>query len=188
MPAGVPAAAALVLPGSSNRVDTGRARLLADHGVAALPLPLFDEELEEVPLERFGPALDTLASISLRLAVIGVSKGAEAALLLAAGDARITAVAAFAPSSVVWAGLAGRQRSSWTRGGLPLPFVPYDETWVSDDDSALVPRALRAVARRGTPVGAHPGRADPGRGTARGRRRRPGVAGAADGRGHRDAL
>jgi acetyl esterase/lipase len=45
-------------------------------------------------------------------------------------------VAAISPSSVVWAntgpGLDGRarpQRSSWTRGGVPLPFVEYDDTW-----------------------------------------------------------
>ncbi len=144
MPSGEPVAAALVLPGSSNRLESGRARLLADHGVAALPMPLHDGELEEVPLERFAPALDELAAVSPRLAVVGVSKGAEAALLLAAGDPRISAIAAFAPSSVVWAGLAGRQRSSWTRGGRPLPFARYDESWSPTTD----PPAYRELYER----------------------------------------
>jgi dienelactone hydrolase len=144
MPDGEPVAAALVLPGSSNRPATGRAELLARHGVAALTMPLYGSDLEEVPLERFSAALDELSSISDRLAVVGVSKGAEAALLLAAHDSRITAVAAFAPSSVVWAGLAGRRRSSWTLRGRPIPFVAYDESWAATTD----PPAYRELYER----------------------------------------
>jgi hypothetical protein len=68
--------------------------------------------------------------------VIGTSKGAEAALLLASRDPRICAVAGFGPSSVVWAnvgpgidGPATQPRSSWSECGRPLPFVPYDLAW-----------------------------------------------------------
>ncbi|RLV49404.1 acyl-CoA thioesterase [Nocardioides mangrovicus] len=88
----------------------------------------------EVPLETFTPQLDQLSRSCDRLVVMGVSKGAEAALLLALRDPRIDAVVAFAPTSVVWAnvgaGLDGQvrpQRSSWTWQGEPLPFVAYDE-------------------------------------------------------------
>jgi alpha-beta hydrolase superfamily lysophospholipase len=70
------------------------------------------------------------------LAIIGTSKGAEAALLLAARDPRIKTVAALSPTSVVWANVgAGSDgaitppRSSWTAAGQPLPFVPHDPTW-----------------------------------------------------------
>jgi hypothetical protein len=89
-----------------------------------------------VPLESFAPALDRLADLSVRLTVFGVSKGAEAALLLATRDPRITLTVAMSPSSVVWANLGpGRDgatspyRSSWTWQGEPLPFVPYDDSW-----------------------------------------------------------
>ena len=45
----------------------------------------------------------------------------------------VDAVVGISPSDVVWAGLSGHrpQRSSWTRGGDALPFVPYDDDWVS---------------------------------------------------------
>jgi dienelactone hydrolase len=132
---------ALVLAGSSGRVEVERARLLARHGVTAMSVRWFGDDGQppgicEVPLETFGPALDQLAAESDRLAVVGVSKGAEAALLLAVHDPRIDLVAAFAPTHVVWAnlgpGLDGRVRpcrSSWTLAGAPLAFVPYDDDW-----------------------------------------------------------
>jgi hypothetical protein len=90
-----------------------------------------------VPLESFAPATDRLIAEGCdRIAYVGTSKGAEAALLLACFDARIDVVVAFSPSSVVWAnigpgrdGVAWPQRSSWTRDGVPLPFVAYDHPW-----------------------------------------------------------
>jgi dienelactone hydrolase len=131
----------LVLAGSSGRIDTDRARLLARHGATAMALRWFSGEGQppgicEAPLETFTVALDRLARTNDRLGVVGVSKGAEAALLVAAHDTRVDVVAAFAPSHVAWAnlgpGLDGRSRpyrSSWTLGGVPVPFVPYDDDW-----------------------------------------------------------
>jgi dienelactone hydrolase len=87
-------------------------------------------EICEIPLETFTRALDELAEQSPHVVVIGTSKGAEAALLLASRDPRVTAVAALAPTPVVWAALDGvYRRSCWTEAGEPLPFVPYDEAW-----------------------------------------------------------
>jgi uncharacterized protein len=81
--------------------------------------------------------------------VVGVSKGAEAALLLAGRDPRIQAVTALAPTHVVWAnvgpGIDGRThpwRSSWTLGGAPLPFVPYDEEWEPGEEQPPSYRGL----------------------------------------------
>jgi dienelactone hydrolase len=131
----------LVLAGSSGQVHVGRVRLLAQHGATAMSIRWFGDEGQppgicEVPIETFVAALDRLAAISDRLAVVGVSKGAEAALLLAAHDSRIDVVTAFAPSHVVWANIGpgpdGQTRpcrSSWTIAGEPLPFVPYDDDW-----------------------------------------------------------
>jgi hypothetical protein len=141
MPKGAPRAAALVLSGVSGGVEEERCRVLASYGVAALSLRWFggvgqSPGICEVPLETFGPALDRLAALSSRLAVFGVSKGAEAALLLATHDPRITLSVAMSPSSVVWANVGAGQdgktspyRSSWTWQGEPLPFVPFDDSW-----------------------------------------------------------
>jgi dienelactone hydrolase len=141
-----PSSAVLVLSGSSGRIERDRARLLARHGAAALTFRWFGGAGQppgicEVPLDTFLPALDQLADLSDRLVVLGVSKSAEAALLLAARDPRLSAVVALSPTSVVWAnvgpGADGHdrpQRSSWTWRGVPLPFVPYDDDWAPHDD------------------------------------------------------
>src|SRR5919205_728721 len=83
-----PRCALLVLTGSSGRIATDRTRLLARHGAAAMSLRWFGgagqpSGICEVPLETFAPAMDRLASLSDHLCVMGTSKGAEAALLLA---------------------------------------------------------------------------------------------------------
>ncbi len=134
----------LVLGGSSGRIDEGRARLLAEHGATALAIRWFGGEGQqpapyEVPLEAFFEALDRLAPQCDRLAVTGLSFGAEAALLTAAHDVRVKATVAFAPSSVVWAGVdtstdPPRQTSHWTLDGTALPFVPFADGWRADSD------------------------------------------------------
>jgi dienelactone hydrolase len=137
----------LVLLGSSGRMDVDRARLLARHGAHAMAVRWFGGEGQapgvcEIPLEVFTRALDRLEEEPgvERLAVIGLSKGAEAATLLACVDDRLDLTVAMSPTSVVWAnvgpGLDGRTtpyRSSWTWRGEPLPFVTYDETWKPEE-------------------------------------------------------
>jgi len=142
-PSGPPLAAVLVLAGSSGRVDVHRARLLAQHGAISLALQWFGGAGQppgicEVPLATFALGLDLLchSASGLPLGIIGTSKGAEAALLVATVDHRVDAVVALAPTHVAWAnvgpGLDGQAypyRSSWSMQGVPLPFVTYDETW-----------------------------------------------------------
>ena len=98
----------LVLAGSSGSVDERRATWLAERGAAAASIRWFGGTGQppgicEVPLETFTALVDVLAADFDRVAVAGTSKGAEAALLLAAGDSRIDAVIAFAAPHVVWA-------------------------------------------------------------------------------------
>ncbi|MGN6688209.1 MAG: acyl-CoA thioester hydrolase/BAAT C-terminal domain-containing protein [Actinomycetales bacterium] len=84
--------------------------------------------------------------------MLGTSFGAEAALLTGSYSSDVNAVVAFAPSDVVWAGVKpdGTQTSHWSLDGAPLPFVPFDETWESEDDvPAYV--GLYEVSRRLTP-------------------------------------
>lgn len=126
----------LVLAGSSGRVEVERCRVLAQAGATAASYRWFGETVDRVPLESFDDALMTLHERCDRLVVLGTSRGAEAALLLAARHPEIDAVVAISPSDVVWAALSTDrpQRSSWTSGGEPLPFVPYDDEWEADTD------------------------------------------------------
>lgn len=142
-PAAGPArAGVLVLSGSSGRIERERCRLLARAGVAAVSVRWFGGPGQppgicEVPLETFVAATGLLRERGAeRVSVLGVSKGAEAALLVSALADCADAVIALAPTSVVWAnvgpGRDGRDRpcrSSWTWQGRPLPFVPYDDSW-----------------------------------------------------------
>ncbi|MFL5537740.1 MAG: acyl-CoA thioester hydrolase/BAAT C-terminal domain-containing protein, partial [Longimicrobiaceae bacterium] len=104
------------------------------------------ESLERIPLEYFLAAVDSLQGDARvdrsRLAVLGTSKGAEAALLLAAHDPRIRAVVAYAPSAVAWSCICQDPQSpSWTLGGQPVPFVPggADSTYRPPQGSPIHP-------------------------------------------------
>jgi hypothetical protein len=119
----------------------GSAAVLASHGFTALALAYFGvdplpPELVEVPLEYFAEAIAWLKTRPAvdpdRIAVMGVSKGGELAMLLGATyPADIKAVVGCAASSVVWRGASyrpqsfifGRPKSSWTLEGKPVPFV-----------------------------------------------------------------
>lgn len=130
--------AVLVLAGSSGRIDTGRVDMLATHGVTALGVRWFGGEGQpavplEVPLETFIEALELLAPDADRLVLMGLSFGAEAALLTVANGPDLDAVIALQPTDVAWEGQASRDddphRSKWTLDGKPVPFVPLDRSW-----------------------------------------------------------
>lgn len=157
----------LVLAGSSGRVETDRCRLLAQAGMTALSFRWFGGPGQppgicEIPLETFTAAVDLLvAEGAERIGVMGGSKGAEAALLLAVRDPRIDAVVAVSPTSVVWAnvgpgadGVTSPRRSSWTWRGEPVPFVPYDEDWTPVGDEAVAYRTYYEQSRRTFPEAA----------------------------------
>ena len=95
---------ALVLAGSSGRIDSGRASLLAQHGVLAESVQWFGGPGQhdgpwEIPLEFFLDRVDALAAECDRVLVLGTSFGAEAALLVGALSSKVAAVVAFAPSA-----------------------------------------------------------------------------------------
>ena len=131
---------ALVLAGSSGRVDSDRAERLARNGVVAESIQWFGGTGQhdgpwEIPLELFLERVARLAEDCDRVVVVGTSFGAEAALLTGAYSPHVDAVVAFAPTDVVWAGVRGdgTVTSHWTLDGVPLPYMPFDETWESDD-------------------------------------------------------
>jgi len=149
-PAQPTGAGVLVLAGSSGRVDAARAELLSRHGALALAIRWFGGPGQrpgpfEVPVELFSQAVDLLAPECDHVALVGTSFGAEAALLGASRDRRISATVAFAPSSVVWgASDEGRFTSHWTANGEPLRYVPFLPDWEPDRDP---PSYLRSHER-----------------------------------------
>ncbi|WP_262693750.1 acyl-CoA thioester hydrolase/BAAT C-terminal domain-containing protein [Kordiimonas aquimaris] len=128
----------LVLGGSGGGKPEPLADKIADMGYSVLSLAYFKAEglpaeLNEIPLEYFDAPkkwlLDQKETRSDGLIVVGWSKGAELALLLASHDSSYKGVVGIAPSHVVWAGILSdwtkTPSSSWTKDGEPLPHVPF---------------------------------------------------------------
>src|SRR5271156_4791449 len=128
----------IVLSGSGGGFDLDKAAVLSRHGFATLALAYFGFAplpawLHRIPLEYFEAALTWLCAQpelgSARVGVLGVSRGAELALLLGSAFPQIRAVVAYAPSSVAWAA-SGRDKATgelipcWTHRGEPIPFAP----------------------------------------------------------------
>lgn len=134
-----PGPALLVLGGSEGgkAMSARIAARLHAQGYATLALAYFGaeglpEQLKAVPLEHFVRALDWLARQPGvdpgRIGVVGGSKGAEAALLLASRDRRVRAVLAFTPTDHAWQSVDWNGWSdtpSWTAGGRPVPYLRY---------------------------------------------------------------
>lgn len=134
-------AAVIVVGGSEGGMHERDASVLAEEGYAALALAYFGapgvpEVLADVPVEYFGRAVDFLRGLGYsRIALLGGSRGAEASLLAAAHDERISAVVSVVGSGVVTQGIDYRLGSlerilatptvPWTVGGEPLPYLPH---------------------------------------------------------------
>ncbi len=131
----------LALGGSAGGKPSDWAASFAAAGHPVLAVGYFKvngrpDTLEEIDLEYFDKPIDWLMAGNRAkpggIVVAGISKGAELALLLASRKSEITGVIALAPSSVVWQGVPKAfwppppARSSWSAGGQPVPFVPYD--------------------------------------------------------------
>lgn len=132
--------AILLLGGSEGGISeplTDVATVLQEEGYSVLTpgyfgVPGQPGNLERVPLETFDRALAWLERQREvdpdKVGVAGVSKGAEAALLVATRHPEVRAVVAGVPSSYVWPGISWTDPwtdSSWSVDGEPLPFLPY---------------------------------------------------------------
>jgi dienelactone hydrolase len=155
----------LVLGGSEGGIGSADiAALLAAHDFDALALAYFGEDslpgqLAEIPLEYFGKALGLLAPGSVRegppVAILGTSKGAEAALLLAVRYPVVTGVVAYAPSSVAWSCICdSATRPSWTWEGKGVASIPpgVDPDYRPAPGSALRPAINYAYRMRKNPI------------------------------------
>jgi acetyl esterase/lipase len=130
--------AIVVLGGSEGGLHDEQARVLAEHGYAALALAYFGVEplpgkLRAIPIETVSRGIDWLAARpevdGARIGILGTSKGGELALLAASREPRIRATAAVVPSAYVWFDLAfdgTGETSSWSAGSAPVAFIPSD--------------------------------------------------------------
>jgi dienelactone hydrolase len=93
------------------------------------------QTLGNIPVETVGKAIADISARAdvdaQRIALLGISKGGEFALLVASAYPQIHAVIADVPSPFAWQGIAqgpGPATSSWTIGGNPVPYVAYTST------------------------------------------------------------
>ena len=139
--AGGSAPGLLLIGGSEGGIDTisQMATSFAAAGYPTLALaywnaPGLPRSLENIPLEYFDRAIDWLQQQPQvahgSIGMLGWSRGAEAALLVAARNPSIKVLVAVAPSSVVWQGLnigaPQPWQPAWTVGGKALPSVVPD--------------------------------------------------------------
>jgi dienelactone hydrolase len=122
---------------SSMMNDTSKA--LQAEGFSVLHLSYYrgpgqSGRIELIPLEYFATALAWLRrqpeADPTRIGIVGASKGAEAALVLAVRHPELKAVIAALPSSVVWPGVVWEGStapisSSWSEQGRPVPHLPH---------------------------------------------------------------
>ncbi len=115
---------------------------LVNMGYAVLSLSYFDynsknnfpDKLRHIPLEYFKKAMDWLEdqpqTSKGEFAVLGNSRGGEAALLLATIYPKISIVIASVPSAYVGSAYDNKRSvtgSAWTKGGEEIPCVDYQK-------------------------------------------------------------
>jgi dienelactone hydrolase len=150
----------LVLGGSGGGVPPplGPAGGLASHGYAVLALAYFrapglPRVLSNIPLEYFATALKWMSARPSvepsRIGVLGLSRGAELALLLGATYPDFRVVVGYMPSNVVVGGCCDAGTPvAWTLGGRPVapaPFVPRRRSMTMDRPEIPVERINGAV-------------------------------------------
>lgn len=121
---------------------------LVNQGFCVLSLAYFGtnrlpKNLRAIPLEYFHKAFLWLSAqknlvIPDNYAIVGVSRGAELALLLGSRFPQVKAVVAIDPSSVVFPGpptslldAVGKEHSAWSDKGRELPFVRIPYSWTT---------------------------------------------------------
>ena len=165
----------VVLGGSEGHDWSARtiAPKLASRGFAVVGFPYFSPSAyggpplfealpraySEIELDRIERVLDVLGNVDEvdtdRVALWGMSKGAEMALALAARLDRFAAVAALSPSLFVWEGFEGvgdaalpSATSSYTWRDEPLPYVPVELLLSRVRAEGIEPPLLMAKATR----------------------------------------
>jgi dienelactone hydrolase len=157
-PGAGPRPAVIVLGGSDGGISEHRSALLASHGYAALSLAYFHcqglpRSLVNIPLEYFENAVQWMRAQSWLqgdfLAVWGVSRSGELALLIGSTLPQINGVVAYVPSGVLHGGFGPDDASNdglcaaWSYRGRSLPYLRENNT---ADDGASVDYGSSPVA------------------------------------------
>jgi pimeloyl-ACP methyl ester carboxylesterase len=139
--------AVLLIGGSEGHLPGDRdvAPALARLGFLTLGVDYHDglggkRTLSNIPIENFVKGVAWLRAHSpvKDVAVIGESRGTEAALLTAIEDHSIAGVAVISPSSVVWGGYgseSANDSSAWMWRGQALPFLHFPDNAPSGEAS-----------------------------------------------------
>jgi dienelactone hydrolase len=129
--------ALIVLTGSDGMFTAARkiAKQFADNGISSIAVAYFNtsetsKDLVEIPVEIIEHSADWLRGRGFKkVAVYGISKGAEYALLAASYISQLNAVIAVSPSCCVFEGLTKNKRpaakSSWSWKGIPIPYISF---------------------------------------------------------------
>jgi esterase/lipase len=104
-----------------------RSRGISVAEVAYFDFPNGPRHLQEISIDAVSERIAALGQPHNCIGILGISKGAELALLLAAYQPVSDVTVAMVPSNVVWQSsrISLRNTSSWTIGGRSLDFVPY---------------------------------------------------------------
>lgn len=131
--------AVIVLGGFEGGIP-GDAFTFARQGYATFAMAYFGtpplpRATDEIPVESVSRAVDWLTANPevdpARIGIVGISQGSALALLAAAHDPRIKAVAVVAPTAYVWFSPAfdGQpDRSSWSENAGGLTYIPPDQS------------------------------------------------------------
>lgn len=120
--------------GSEGSPNYNMAKLIANNGYEVLALYFFGQdnqpkELSRIPIEFFSDAIMYIKKhfFSLHpLSIIGISKGAELALLLSEYYAEIDNLVLMAPSAYRFQGIdSSNNASSWTFNNIDLPYISF---------------------------------------------------------------
>ncbi|WP_306984700.1 alpha/beta fold hydrolase [Alkalicoccobacillus murimartini] len=128
--------AVLLIGGSDGEIQEHAAALLASKGYTVFTLAYFGQQegvpkdLEKIPLEYFYDAVQWLKARANqeKISLIGYSRGAELALLLASTYDEFTSVVAGAPGAYITSGLKNGIYApipSWTLNQEELPFLKF---------------------------------------------------------------
>lgn len=140
-----PAAGAVVIGGSGGSEPAYVAEALAAEGLAALSVAYFarpglPDTLSGINLEYFGSALELLRSElppGVPVAIIGMSRGSEAALLAAIHlQPPVAGVVATVPGNVVAGGIP--DGPAWLLDGRSLPWTDHTGP-ACDNPAAVIP-------------------------------------------------
>jgi hypothetical protein len=128
--------------GSNLAINSLICAPLASRGFNVLSVPFFGEKdlpekLSRIPLEYFEKVFAWLAkhpvTAGKEFRILGMSKGAEAALLLASRYPFIHRMVLWAPHAYCFQGIAFKNESSWTYQGTELPYIELKNRWVFEN-------------------------------------------------------